>query len=157
MNCFDRDEETARLWRYFQRGRNVLMLAPRRMGKTVLLERLKNESDANNFRAIVLDVEGYRQEKDFFQQMCASIQEELGAGQAILAALTERLRRVVRGADDLQGDWRNLLLNMDWRLFADQLVAQLEEDTGGRTWVFLGRRDHDLREGSAGWPGSDDR
>jgi hypothetical protein len=137
MHCFDRDEETARLWRYFKRGRNVLMLAPRRMGKTVLLERLKDESDSNGFRAIVLDVEGYRQEKDFFQQMCASIQEELGAGQAILAALTERLRRVVRGADDLQGDWRNLLLNMDWRLFADQLVAQLEEDTDGKTWVFL--------------------
>jgi AAA+ ATPase superfamily predicted ATPase len=60
MNCFDRDEETARLWRYFKSGRNVLMLAPRRMGKTVLLEWLKDESDANNFRAIVLDVEGYR-------------------------------------------------------------------------------------------------
>jgi uncharacterized protein len=69
--------------------------------------------------------------------MCASIQEELSGGQAIVAALTERLRRVVQGADNLQGDWRNLLLNMDWRLFADHLVAQLEETTDGRTWVFL--------------------
>jgi len=107
------------------------------MGKTVLLERLKEESEDNGFRAIVLDVEGYRHEKDFFQQMCASIQEELGAGQALLGALTERLRRVVQGVDNTQGDWRNLLLNMDWRLFADHLVAQLEEATDGKTWLFL--------------------
>lgn len=137
MDCFDRDKEAERLWYHFKRGRNVLMLAPRRMGKTVLLERLKEESERNGFRAIVLDVEGYRHEKDFFQQMCASIQEEIGAGQALLAALTERLRRVVHGADNLQGDWRNLLLQMDWRLFADHLVAQLEEVTDGKPWVFL--------------------
>jgi len=137
VDCFDRDKEAEKLWYHFKKGRNVLMLAPRRMGKTVLLERLKEESEGNGFRAIVLDVEGYRHEKDFFQQMCASIQEELGAGQALLGALTERLRRVVHGADNLQGDWRNLLLNMDWRLFADHLVAQLEEATDGKTWVFL--------------------
>ena len=137
MDCYDRDREAERLWYHFKKGRNVLMLAPRRMGKTVLLERLKEESERNGFRAIVLDVEGYRHEKDFFQQMCASIQEEIGVGQALLGSLTERLRRVVHGADNLQGDWRNLLLNMDWRLFADHLVAQLEESTDGMTWVFL--------------------
>lgn len=137
MDCFDRDREAEKLWRYFKDGRNVLMLAPRRMGKTVLLERLKEEGASHGFRAIVLDVEGYRQEKDFFQQMCASIQEELTAGQAILASLTERLRRVVQGAENLQGDWRNLLLQMDWRLFADHLVAQLEKDTDHKTWLFL--------------------
>lgn len=137
MDCFDRDKEAEKLWAHFKKGRNVLMLAPRRMGKTVLLERLKEESESNGFHAVVLDVEGYRHEKDFFQQMCASIQEELRAGQALLAAFTERLRRVVHGADNLQGDWRNLLLHTDWRLFADHLVAELEKTTDGMTWVFL--------------------
>jgi len=137
MFCFDREKEVKQLWRYFKKGRNVLMLAPRRMGKTVLLERLKDESERNGFRAVVLDVEGYRHEKDFFQQMCASIQEELGVGQAILASFSERIRRFVQGADNLQGDWRNLLLEMDWRLFADHLLAQLEETTDGKLWVFL--------------------
>jgi uncharacterized protein len=69
VNCFDRDVEAERLWSHFKKGRNVLMLAPRRMGKTVLLERLKEESESQGFRAIVLDVEGYRHEKDFFQQL----------------------------------------------------------------------------------------
>lgn len=52
MDCFDRDKEAERLWRHFKNGRNVLMLAPRRMGKTVLLERLKDESERKGFRAI---------------------------------------------------------------------------------------------------------
>lgn len=137
MNCFDRDQEAARLWRYFQQGRNVLMLAPRRMGKTVLLERLRQESDSNGFRALVLDVEGFRHEKDFFRQMCASIQEELTVGQALVASFVERLKRTVYGAENLQGDWRNLLLEMEWDVFAKHLLAQLEEAKDGKTWVIL--------------------
>ena len=37
MPCFDRTDETKALWSQFQTGRNLLMLAPRRIGKTVLL------------------------------------------------------------------------------------------------------------------------
>jgi AAA+ ATPase superfamily predicted ATPase len=137
MDCFDRDREAERLWRYFKDGRNVLMLSPRRMGKTVFLERLKEEGASHGFRAIVFDLGGYRHEKDFFQQMCGAIQEELGAGKAFMGALTEILRRLLQGTDNTQGDWRNLLLQMDWRLFADHLMAQLEKDTKHMPWVFL--------------------
>jgi hypothetical protein len=137
MTCHDRDEEAAKLWRHFARKQDVLMLAPRRMGKTILLNRLREESESKGYHAIVLDVEGYREEKAFFQQMCASIQEEIGTGQALLAALTERLRRVVQGADLQDGDWRNLLLSMEWHLFADHLLAQLEKEKDGPTWLFL--------------------
>ncbi len=137
MNCFDRDQEAARLWRYFEQGRNVLMLAPRRMGKTVLLERLRQESEENGFHAVVLDVEGYRHEKDFFQQMCASIQEELSGGQRFAVSFTERLKRAVHGSDNLDGDWRNLLLGMDWHLFAEHLLAHLEKAKDDKTWLIL--------------------
>ena len=88
MDCFDRDQESERLWTHFRNGKNVLMLAPRRIGKTVLLNRLKEESEARGFHAIVLDVEGYRKEKDFFQQMCACIQEELGLGESGAACVS---------------------------------------------------------------------
>jgi hypothetical protein len=112
------------------------MLAPRRVGKTVLLERLKEESGSKGYRAIVLDVEGYREERAFFREMCASIQEEIGAGQTLLASFAERLKRVVQGAE-FEGDWRNLLLKVDWALFADNLIAQLEDEKDGKTWLFL--------------------
>ena len=136
MECYDRSEESARLWRHFQQGKNVLMLAPRRIGKTVLLNRLREESEGQGFHSIVLDVEGYRDEKAFFQQMCSAIQEEIGAGQAVVAAFTERLRRIVHGAES-HGDWRNILLHTDWPHFADHLLTQLEAGKDGRPWLIL--------------------
>jgi AAA+ ATPase superfamily predicted ATPase len=136
MTCFGRDQESARLWRYFKNGKNVLMLAPRRIGKTVLLNRLKEESESHGYHAIVLDVEGYRDEKAFFRQMCAAIQEEIGVGQAVITGLTERLKRIVQGVES-QGDWRNILLDIDWTVFADHLLAQLEAEKDGKSWLFL--------------------
>lgn len=112
------------------------MLAPRRIGKTVLLNRLREESEAQGFHSIVLDVEGYRDEKAFFQQMCAAIQEEIGTGQAVIASFNERLKRLIHGAEN-QGDWRNILLNTDWTVFADHLLTQLEEGKDGRPWLIL--------------------
>ncbi len=42
MTCFDRTRETADLWQQFDQGCNLLMLAPHRIGKTVLLNRLRD-------------------------------------------------------------------------------------------------------------------
>ncbi len=112
------------------------MLAPRRIGKTVLLNRIKDESSQYGFHAIVLDVEGFSDEKAFFRQMCAAIQEEIGVGQSVLAGLTERLKRIVHGAES-QGDWRKILLDIDWNDFADHLLAQLQEEKDGKPWLFL--------------------
>lgn len=137
MDCFDRDEETRQLWAHFKGGRNVLMLAPRRTGKTLLLERLRNESEAEGFHGIVLDVEGFSEEKDFFRQLCAAIQEDIGIGQSLLAALGGRLKQAIRGTETAAEDWRQLLLHLDWQLFAEHLLAQLEEPKDGKQWLFL--------------------
>lgn len=137
MTCFDRDTDSTKLWAYFSKGRNVLMLAPRRIGKTVLLNRLRNESEAKGYRAIVLDVQGFREEKAFFQQMCAVIQEELGFGASVLTTFTERLRQTFKGSDSANGDWRQLLLNTDWREFARHLLSHLNNDKEGKPWLVL--------------------
>ncbi len=136
MLCFDRERESARFWRHFRNGKNILMLAPRRIGKTVLINRLKEESENHGFHAIVLNVEGFRDEKAFFRQMCAAVQEEIGVGQAVIAAFTDRLKRVIRGGE-IHDDWRNILLNTDWSTFADHLLAQLVEQQDGVPWLFL--------------------
>jgi hypothetical protein len=136
MDCFDRNRESKTLWRHFRAGRNVLMLAPRRVGKTVLLNRLKDEGEGKGFHAIVLDVEGHRSEKAFFQQMCAAIQEEIGLGQAIVTGLTDRLKRLVHGAET-SSDWRQILLSTDWLTFANHLLAHLEAQEDRKPWLFL--------------------
>jgi hypothetical protein len=85
--------ETAELWRHFKAGRNLLMLAPRRIGKTVQINHLRDTAAEHGFRAIVLEVAGFREEKDFFRQCCATIQEELSTGAKVMTAFGERLSR----------------------------------------------------------------
>lgn len=136
MTCFDRTQETATLWRHFREGRNLLMLAPRRIGKTVLINHLRDHASEQGFRAIVLDVEGYREEKDFFRQCCSAIQEELSTGAKVMTALGERLSRVLHGKNETS-DWRQWLVQTDWREFADHLLAHLDEHGNEAPWLIL--------------------
>jgi hypothetical protein len=136
MTCFGRTAETAELWRLFKEGRNLLMLAPRRIGKTVQINHLRDTAVENDFRAIVLEVAGFREEKDFFRQCCATIQEELSTGAKVMTAFGERLSRVWRGHEG-GGDWRQALLQTDWREFANHLLAHLDEHKNEPPWLIL--------------------
>lgn len=137
MACFDRTQETASLWRQFKDGRNLLMLAPRRIGKTVLLNHLRDTAADQGFRAIVLDVEGFREEKDFFRQCCAAIQEELNTGAKVMTAFSQRLSQMLRGNAGGSGDWRQWLMNTDWQEFADHLLAHLDDHQDEPPWLIL--------------------
>lgn len=137
MPCFDRTQETAALWRQFKDGRNLLMLAPRRIGKTVLLNHLRDSAVEQGFRAIVLDVEGFREEKDFFRQCCAAIQEELNTGAKVMTAFSQRLSQMLRGNAGGSGDWRQWLMHTDWQEFADHLLAHLDDHADEPPWLIL--------------------
>ncbi|MDS4029799.1 MAG: hypothetical protein RKO66_06975 [Candidatus Contendobacter sp.] len=136
MTCFGRTAETAELWRLFKEGRNLLMLAPRRIGKTFQINHLRDTAAEHGFRAIVLEVAGFREEKDFFRQCCATIQEELSTGAKVMTAFGERLSRVWRGHEG-GGDWRQALLQTDWRDFANHLLAHLDEHKNEPPWLIL--------------------
>lgn len=126
MDFFDREQERKELWRLFAKNKNVLMLAPRRIGKTTLLNKLAEESGENGFRGVVVDVQGYNDEKDFFQQLCSSIQEEIGTGKGLVATFTNRLKQAVHGDEGIK-DWRQLLLHTDWQHFAVELLTTLND------------------------------
>lgn len=136
MDFFDRVQERKDLWRLFEKRKNVLMLAPRRIGKTMLLHKLAEESEEHGFRGVVVDVEGYGNEKDFFQQLCSSIQEEIGAGRSLIATFTNRLKQAVHG-DEGNKDWRQLLLHTDWQRFAETLLATLNEQESEKPLLVM--------------------
>jgi AAA+ ATPase superfamily predicted ATPase len=71
---FNRQQETEQLFNFFKHDKNVLMLAPRRVGKTELMHRIAGLAEERGFRAILFDMEGYCEEKDFFQELCSAIQ-----------------------------------------------------------------------------------
>jgi uncharacterized protein len=136
MECFGREQDAAELWKCFEAGDNVLMLAPRRIGKTVLMNHLVATAAANGYRAILLNVEGLQEEKEFFRECCAAIQEELSTGKKVMTALSQRLSQVLLGSNS--ADWRTALLQSDWQEFANHLFAHLdhpEEET--RPWLLL--------------------
>ena len=136
MACFGREAEAKNIWREFAVGRNLLMLAPRRVGKTVLLNHLQKTSEEQGYRAILLDVEGFVEEKDFFRECCATIQEELSTGKAVMAALTNKLKTIFSGSAD-SSDWRQILLQTEWKEFANHLFSHLNADDKGKPWVIL--------------------
>lgn len=136
MEFFDRKQECKELWRLFSKKSNVLMLAPRRIGKTMLLHKLAEESEANGFRGVVVDVEGYGDEKDFFQQLCSSIQEEIGTGRSLMSTFTNRLKQAIHGDESIK-DWRQLLLHTDWQRFAETLLGTLNETGDGKPLLIM--------------------
>lgn len=136
MHFYNREQEQSSLWRHFRKGKNVLMLAPRRIGKTMLLQKLAEESEGNGFRGVVVDVEGYGEEKDFFQQLCSSIQEEIGTGRSLITTFTTRLKQAIHGDDSLK-DWRQLLLHTDWQHFAEELLATLNKKTDDKPLLIM--------------------
>ena len=90
---FNRDADRAKIWRYFNKQQSLLMLAPRRIGKTELLHQLQREAENHDFRAVVCDVEGCSEEKQFFREICRAIEKEKGAS-TLRSNLTARLTHI---------------------------------------------------------------
>lgn len=137
MECYGRDSEAAELWRRFDNGQNVLMLAPRRIGKTVLMNHLLSTAHEHGYRALLLNVEGLQDEKEVFRECCAAIQEELSTGKRVMSALTQRLNQLLVGAGK-DADWRTALVNADWQDFANHLFGHLNDiSDDARPWLLL--------------------
>lgn len=72
INFFDRDDERRLLWQHLRQS-HVLLLAPRRVGKTSLLLRLADEAAAHGFRAVYVSVADARSEDDVTRKIIAAL------------------------------------------------------------------------------------
>lgn len=61
---FDREEEQRRIWARLETN-NLLLLAPRRVGKTSLMERLKADSGSHGYCTLSVDVSDAADESAF--------------------------------------------------------------------------------------------
>ncbi|MEW7009973.1 hypothetical protein [Lentilitoribacter sp. EG35] len=136
MYCYGREVEIKEIWNRIKIDENLLMLAPRRIGKTVILNELQEQAESNNFHAVIVDVEGYHEEKDFFRQCCASIQEELSFGSQLMSSLVGKINAFVTGKEEI-GDWRQLLLQTNWDEFADHLFSHMVAQDDQKNWLIL--------------------
>ncbi|MBQ0074815.1 MAG: ATP-binding protein [Prevotella sp.] len=72
-NFTDRREETKNLLANFQYGVNTILISPRRMGKTSLVEKVCNMIDDNEIRIVRIDAFGTRCEIDFINAFATAV------------------------------------------------------------------------------------
>ena len=72
-NFTDRIEETKRIKLDFENGVNVILISPRRMGKTSLIKKVISEVDNPMIKIVYMDIYDCRSEYDFYNRFAETI------------------------------------------------------------------------------------
>lgn len=75
-NFTDRVKETKRLKMNFENGINVILVSPRRMGKSSIVKKVKTEISDPGIKVIYMDVYDCRSEYDFYNRFASVIMKE---------------------------------------------------------------------------------
>lgn len=133
---YDREAEQQRIWRRLARD-NILLLAPRRVGKTSLLRRL--EADGRDFTAIYLSLGDRGSELEFIARLHEAIERVSGGGPiaTALARLGQRLPRLrkLEVAKLVSAEFHADAEIADWRALGDELMRTLRDSD--RRWLIL--------------------
>lgn len=70
-NFIGREQETKRLLDNFRGGINVILMSPRRLGKTSLVKHVCNKLDEEDIITVYLDIFGCKSEYDFYNKLAA--------------------------------------------------------------------------------------
>lgn len=130
----ERSEERRALRERLASGASVLMLAPRRIGKTWLLGRLGDDMIHEGWTCIRLDVEGMRNEEQFLRALCREIEQNQDLSTRLFAHVKQRLRKVSNdcGKDGLAA----ALGQIDPRDFLETLIDGLAAE-GGKVLILI--------------------
>ena len=94
-NFTDRIAETKRLKQDFENGQNVVLISPRRMGKTSLVRRVISQIDTDNVAVVHLDIYDCRTEYEFYNKLAtALLKQTSGKGELMLLNIKEFLTRL---------------------------------------------------------------
>lgn len=95
-NFTDRKKETRQLVMNFENGMNTIIISPRRMGKTSLVNKVSNCITDENIKVIRMDVYDCRSEYDFLNRFASAILKgTAGSIDRVASTVKEFLVRVV--------------------------------------------------------------
>ena len=77
-NFTDRIEETKRIKLDFENGINVILISPRRMGKTSLIKKVISEIDSPEIKVVYMDIYDCRSEYDFYNRFAETMMKSTG-------------------------------------------------------------------------------
>lgn len=72
-NFTDRVKETNRLKSDFENGQNVILISPRRMGKTSLVKKVQSLINTDTTIVVYMDIYDCRSEYDFYNRLATSV------------------------------------------------------------------------------------
>lgn len=72
-NFTDRVKETQRLKTNFENGLNVIVISPRRMGKTSLVKKVQQQVDSRIVQTVYIDIYNCRSEYDFYNKFASEL------------------------------------------------------------------------------------
>ena len=94
-NFTDRTAETKRLKRDFENGQNVVLISPRRMGKTSLVRHVISQIDTDKIAVVHLDIYDCRTEYEFYNKLATAVLKQTsGKGELMLRNIKEFLIRL---------------------------------------------------------------
>jgi hypothetical protein len=93
QNFFNRDEEQAHLWRRLDAD-HVLLLAPRRVGKTSLLYRLEATAERHDFKSIYVSVASHSTEVALLRALIEKVAEPGRFGRRLVSGASKLLQRI---------------------------------------------------------------
>lgn len=131
---FNRKREVRQMWRRLETD-NVLLLAPRRVGKTSLLQHLVDHAEAEGYQAVYLTVSDQATELDFVRLLCKGL-SQLKGGDGIFKKAWDRLRSALPDLSLGKVEAFGVALELGpqherhWRLVADALLRALREAPG---------------------------
>ena len=122
---FNRPDERSELRFHADQGRSILMLAPRRIGKTWLIDRFAADLRQHGWLAVRCDVQDISTETDFLRHICLKIEEQGD----LLNRAGGRAKQIVHQlfSKDHSHGWRTTLGQTDWKSFSETLVRGLSE------------------------------
>lgn len=73
VNFTDRVKETKRLKLDFENGINVILVSPRRMGKSSVVKKVKSEVENQMIKVVYMDIYDCRSEYDFYNRFASAL------------------------------------------------------------------------------------
>ena len=89
-NFTDRIEETKRIKADFEHGINVILISPRRMGKTSLVKKVISEIDNPEIKVVYMDIYDCRSEYDFYNRFAEAIMQSMGNEYSLSLGITPK-------------------------------------------------------------------
>jgi len=76
VNFTDRTKETKRLKLNFENGMNVILISPRRMGKSSIVKKVKAEITRPDIKVVYMDIYDCRNEYDFYNRFATALMKQ---------------------------------------------------------------------------------